>query len=43
MWEESSFIIPKVNIVNSYGKIEIRYHKSESDINSFYYWFFQPE
>ncbi len=42
-WQESSFIIPEQWITESYGKLEFHFCKSDSDINSFYYWFFQPE
>jgi 4-amino-4-deoxy-L-arabinose transferase-like glycosyltransferase len=42
-WQESIFIIPAKYVNDTSGTVEFRFQKSDSDINSFYYWFFQPE
>lgn len=41
-WQESSFIIPAERINNSKGTLTFFFLKSSFDINSFYYWFYQP-
>jgi hypothetical protein len=42
-WQESVFIIPEKYVTDTSGTLEFRFQKSDSDVNSFYYWFFQPE
>jgi len=41
-WHESEFIIPDEVVTDTNGELSFSFEKSDSDINSFYYWFFQP-
>ena len=41
-WHESIFIIPAEVVTDKSGKLSFSFVRSDCDINSFYYWFFQP-
>ena len=42
-WRESTFIIPSDQIKSKKGTLRFFFLKSTFDINSFYYWFYQPK
>ena len=42
-WYESSFAVPPEFVTDESGELSFSFVKSDCDINSFYYWFFQPE
>jgi len=41
-WHESTFKIPPEVVTETSGEISFYLEESDFDINSFYYWFFQP-
>jgi hypothetical protein len=42
-WHESSFTLPAEAITGSSGVLLFRFAASDVDVNSFYYWLYQPE
>jgi hypothetical protein len=41
-WHESIFRIPPEVVTGTSGELSFSFEESDSDINSFYYWFYQP-
>lgn len=41
-WYESVFTVPPEFVTDTSGELSFSFAKSDFDINSFYYWFFQP-
>jgi len=41
-WHESAFTIPPDFVTETKGELTLSFQESDHDINSFYYWFFQP-
>jgi hypothetical protein len=42
-WEESKFVVPDDRINSKTCNVRFKFLSSDFDINSFYYWFYQPE
>jgi 4-amino-4-deoxy-L-arabinose transferase-like glycosyltransferase len=42
-WEESKFVVPDDLINSKTCNVRFKFLSSDVDINSFYYWFYQPE
>ncbi len=41
-WHEAAFKIPAKNVTDTTGELSFSFLESDFDVNSFYYWFFQP-
>ncbi len=41
-WHESIFEIPSEVVTDTDGELSFSFDESDADINSFYYWFYQP-